>query len=79
MSDALRCRRRSFRLQSEHQQPGFTREEREDNDVEAGFDAPLELGLFGRVRRSREAARAQEQIASRVGISESDVTTRDAE
>lgn len=54
----------SFRsLQSEHQLPGFARDERKFEDTEAGFDAVWELALFGRVRRSREAARADEQAA----------------
>lgn len=50
-------------MQSEHQQPGFTRDEREFYDADAGFDASWELDLFGRVRRGREAARADEQAA----------------
>lgn len=55
---------RFHRLQSEHQLPGFTREEREGDDVDAGFDASWEIDLFGRVRRGREAARAEEQAAA---------------
>ena len=51
------------RLQSEHQLPGFTREQREGDDLDAGFDASWELDFFGRVRRSREAASADEQVA----------------
>lgn len=54
------------RLQSEHQVPlsGATRDEREDDDVDAGFDASWELDFFGRVRRGVEAARAEEQLAA---------------
>ncbi len=51
------------RLQSEHQLPGATRDQREDDDVDAGFDASWELDFFGRVRRGIEAARADEQSA----------------
>lgn len=51
-------------LQSEQQMPGFTRAEREFDDADAGFDAAWELDLFGRVRRGREAARAEEQAAA---------------
>ena len=50
-------------LHSEQQAPGFSRDQREGDDVEAGFDAAWELDLFGRVRRGREAARADEQAA----------------
>lgn len=50
-------------LQSEHQLPGLTRDQREFEDAEAGFDASWELDLFGRVRRGREAVRASEQAA----------------
>ncbi len=60
-------------LQSEHQLPGFTREERELDDADAGFDASWELDLFGRVRRSREAARADEQAAA-AGLRNAQVT-----
>ena len=51
-------------LQSENQQPGLTRDQRELDDAEVGFDAAWELDLFGRVRRGREAARADEQAAA---------------
>ena len=50
--------------QSEHQLPGVPENQREFDDVDAGFDAAWELDLFGRVRRGVEAARAQEQAAS---------------
>jgi multidrug efflux system outer membrane protein len=49
--------------QSEHQLPGVPEDQREFDDVDAGFDASWELDLFGRVRRGVEAARAQEQAA----------------
>jgi multidrug efflux system outer membrane protein len=51
-------------LQSEHQLPGFTRAAREFEETDAGFDAAWELDFFGRVRRGREAARADEQAAA---------------
>lgn len=51
-------------LQSEGQLPGFSRADREFETADAGFDAAWELDLFGRVRRSREAARADEQAAA---------------
>jgi outer membrane protein, multidrug efflux system len=51
------------RLQSEHQRPDLTRDERAGDNAEAGFDASWEIDLFGRVRRGREAARAEEQVA----------------
>jgi outer membrane protein, multidrug efflux system len=50
-------------VQSEQQLPGFTRDERKFEQADAGFDASWELDLFGRVRRGREAARADEQAA----------------
>jgi multidrug efflux system outer membrane protein len=50
--------------QSEHQLPGVPENQREFDDVDAGFDASWELDLFGRVRRGVEAARAQEQAAA---------------
>lgn len=49
--------------QSEHQLPGVPEDQREFDDVDAGFDASWELDLFGRVRRGVEAARAEEQAA----------------
>jgi multidrug efflux system outer membrane protein len=49
--------------QSEHQFPGVREDQREFDDVDAGFDASWELDFFGRVRRGVEAARAQEQSA----------------
>ncbi len=52
------------RLQSEHLLPGATRDQREDDDVDAGFDASWELDFFGRVRRGIEVARAEEQLAA---------------
>lgn len=54
------------RLQSEHQFPqrNATRDEREDDDVDVGFDASWELDFFGRVRRGIEAARADEESAA---------------
>lgn len=52
------------RQQSEHQLPGATRIQREDDNVDAGFDASWELDFFGRVRRGTEAARAEEQLAA---------------
>ena len=45
-------------LQSAHQFPGATRDQRTIDTYDAGFDATWELDLFGRVRRSKEAARA---------------------
>lgn len=49
--------------QSEHQLPGVPEDQREFDDVDAGFDAAWEIDLFGRVRRGVEAARAEEQAA----------------
>lgn len=51
-------------LQSEAQQPGASRAQREGDLADAGFDALWELDLFGRVRRSVEAARAEADAAS---------------
>ena len=45
-------------LESSHQLPGATREQRTIDTYDLGFDATWELDLFGRVRRSKEAARA---------------------
>lgn len=50
--------------QSEHQLPGVPENEREFDDVDAGFDASWELDFFGRVRRGVQAARAEEQAAA---------------
>jgi outer membrane protein, multidrug efflux system len=49
---------------SEQQAPGLSGPALERDEIEAGFDASWELDLFGRVRRGREAARADEQAAS---------------
>lgn len=43
--------------------PGASRDARERQWFETGFDAVWELDLFGRVRRSVEAARAEAEIA----------------
>jgi multidrug efflux system outer membrane protein len=51
------------RVLSEQQLPGADRDARTGDDVEVGFDAAWELDFFGRVRRGREAARAEEQAA----------------
>ena len=55
----------SRRQLSEHQLPlaAAGGREREFDDAEAGFDSSWELDFFGRVRRAREAAQAQEQGA----------------
>jgi multidrug efflux system outer membrane protein len=45
-------------LESSHQLPGLTRDQRTIDTYDVGFDAAWELDLFGRVRRSKEAARA---------------------
>src|SRR5262249_8400742 len=47
----------AHRLASKHSEPGVPRDVREDDDVDAGFDASWELDFFGRVRRDIEAAR----------------------
>lgn len=57
-------------LVSGDQLPGATREQRTLDTYDAGFDATWELDLFGRVRRSNQAARAE------VGAAEA--TLRDA-
>lgn len=49
---------------SEHAEPGTPRAKREDDVVDAGFDAVWELDFFGRVRRDIEAARAEAQAAA---------------
>jgi outer membrane protein, multidrug efflux system len=53
----------AHRLASKHAEPGVPRDVREDDDVDAGFDASWELDFFGRVRRDIEAARADERAA----------------
>jgi outer membrane protein, multidrug efflux system len=50
--------------QSEHQLPGVPENDREFDDVDAGFDASWELDFFGRVRRGVQAARAEEQATA---------------
>lgn len=50
--------------QSEHQLPGVPEDQRDFDDVDAGFDAAWELDFFGRVRRGVQAARAEEQAAA---------------
>lgn len=50
--------------QSEHQLPNVSKDQREFDNVEAGFDASWELDFFGRVRRGVQAARAEEQAAA---------------
>jgi multidrug efflux system outer membrane protein len=45
-------------LRSTAQSPGLSREQREGDLADAGFDAIWELDLFGRVRRDVEAAQA---------------------
>jgi multidrug efflux system outer membrane protein len=50
--------------QSEQQLPGVPENEREFDDVDAGFDASWELDFFGRARRGVQAARAEEQAAA---------------
>lgn len=57
-------------LESSHQLPGAARDQRTIDTYDLGFDAAWELDLFGRVRRSKEAARAD------VGAAEA--TLRDA-
>ncbi len=55
-------------LSSAHQSPvpGATRDERTVDTYDVGFDASWELDLFGRVRRSREAAHAQVDSAEAI-------------
>jgi multidrug efflux system outer membrane protein len=45
--------------ESSHQLPGATVEQRTIDTYDVGFDAVWELDFFGRVRRSKEAARAE--------------------
>ena len=52
------------------QLPGATREQRTFDTYDVGFDAAWELDLFGRVRRSKEAARAD--------VGSAEATLRDA-
>jgi len=44
--------------ESSHQLPGVTHDERTIDTYDVGFDATWELDVFGRVRRSNEATRA---------------------
>jgi multidrug efflux system outer membrane protein len=55
---------------SSDQLPGATREQRTIDTYDAGFDAAWELDLFGRVRRSNQAARA--------AVGSAEATLRDA-
>lgn len=55
---------------SSNQLPGATREQRTFDAYDAGFDAAWELDLFGRVRRSNQAARAD--------VGSAEATLRDA-
>lgn len=55
---------------SANQLPGATRDERTFDTYDVGFDAAWELDLFGRVRRSKEAARAD--------VGSAEATLRDA-
>ena len=55
---------------SSDQVPGATREQRTFDTYDAGFDAAWELDLFGRVRRSNQAARAD--------VGSAEATLRDA-
>lgn len=50
--------------ESRNQLPAALSPERTLDDVDVGFDAFWELDFFGRVRRSYEAARAQEQASA---------------
>jgi multidrug efflux system outer membrane protein len=43
--------------------PGLSRDDREGNIADVGFDASWEIDLFGRVRRDVEAARADDAAA----------------
>jgi multidrug efflux system outer membrane protein len=45
-------------LDSQQELPGYTKQQREFDTAQAGFDGLWELDLFGRVRRNVEAARA---------------------
>lgn len=49
---------------SADQAPGLTREQRDGELYDAGFDAFWELDLFGRVRRGAQASRAEAQGAA---------------
>jgi outer membrane protein, multidrug efflux system len=57
-------------LVSGDQLPGASREQRTIDTYDAGFDAAWELDFFGRVRRSKEAARAD--------VGSAEATLRDA-
>ena len=48
-------------LVSEAQQPGYSRDQRENGIYSGSFDAAWELDLFGRVRRANESAKAGEE------------------
>jgi len=45
--------------ESFHQIPGATRDQRTIDTYDVGFDATWELDFFGRVRREKEASRAE--------------------
>jgi outer membrane protein, multidrug efflux system len=53
-------------LDAQQELPGFDRQEREFDTADAGFQGLWELDLFGRVRRSVEAARADVGVARAV-------------
>jgi multidrug efflux system outer membrane protein len=58
---------------SREQQPGFTTDRETITTYQAGFDASWELDLFGGVRRSVEAARADSQ-AGEASLQDAQVT-----
>ncbi len=58
---------------SREQQPGFTTDRETITNYQAGFDASWELDLFGGVRRSVEAARADSQ-AGEASLQDAQVT-----
>jgi len=58
---------------SREQQPGFTTDPETITSYQAGFDASWELDLFGGVRRSVEAARADSQ-AGEASLQDAQVT-----
>jgi multidrug efflux system outer membrane protein len=53
-------------LDAQQELPGFTRQEREFDTADAGFQGLWELDLFGRVRRNVEAASADVGVARAV-------------
>jgi multidrug efflux system outer membrane protein len=53
-------------LDAQQELPTFTRQEREFDTADAGFQGLWELDLFGRVRRNVEAARADVGVAGAV-------------